>query len=85
MGLAADERRFYSNLGIVSGPALTAGGWLAAFTLVGAALIVLGGFVALGGTLVLPTWRRLVIGSIAVAACWWPLAAWFVSLAIGDG
>lgn len=78
MALAAAERRFYSTLGIVSGPLLTAGGWFAAFTIVGAALIVLGGFVALAGTLMLPTWRRLVLGSIAVAACWWPFAGWIV-------
>lgn len=78
MALATDERRFYSTLGIVSRPLLTAGGWLAAFTIVGATLIILGGFASLAGMLMLPTRRRLVLGSIAVAACWWPFAAWIV-------
>ena len=74
MRLAVDDadRRFYSTLAIVSGPALALGGWLAAFSDVGAVLIALGGFVSMAGVAVMPSRRRIILGALAVGSCWWP-------------
>jgi len=76
----ADDRGGIQRLLLVSGPILQWGGWAAAFTSVGATLIVAGTFASLAGIAVRPGWRSAVAGGAsALAGGWgWYLPRWFL-------
>jgi hypothetical protein len=67
---AVDDRRFYSTLFLCLAPAFMAGGWLAAFTDVGAGLIYLGSGMAVAGAFVRPSLARAAIAVGDLAAGW---------------
>lgn len=68
-------RQDLSTLGLIVGAVLTLGGWLLAFTDVGAALMFTGWAVALASAALYPTRRRFMAVAIILA-----LALWYVAL-----
>ena len=61
-GMTEADRRFYRRLLMIAGPAFVVGGFLAAFTLVGALLIFAGLGMFLSGLLL---WTRLPVPVVA--------------------
>lgn len=64
----ATDRSFYSMLLLVFGPVVQVGGWLAAFTDIGAAMVIGGALMSVAGGLVYPTPRRILAAGIGVFA-----------------
>lgn len=65
-----DGRRFYSTLFLAFAPLFMLGGWIAAFTDVGAGLIYLGSLLAILGFALQPSCRRGAAAVGALAAGW---------------
>jgi hypothetical protein len=71
--VTADDRRFYAVLFHMFGPLFIAGGWLAAFTLVGSALIRAGTGMLILSPLPLRSVRSLAAALGLVVLGWtWP-------------
>jgi len=67
MTLARGEStRFYGRLALVFGPLFIAGGWLAAFTEVGAVLIFAGTAMLLASVALLRTWQSVALAAAAL-------------------
>jgi len=64
----ATDRSFFSMLLLVFGPVVQFGGWLAAFTDIGAAMVIGGALMSVAGGLVYPTPRRILAAGIGVFA-----------------
>jgi hypothetical protein len=66
------DRRFYGTLLLVFGPLFIAGGWLAAFTMVGALLIFTGAAMLLAAPVILRSFRiaPLSLGLVALGLGW---------------
>lgn len=64
----ATDRPFYSTLLLAFGPVVQIGGWLAAFTDIGAAMAIGGALMSVAGGLVYPTPRRILAAGIGVFA-----------------
>jgi hypothetical protein len=76
--MTGEDRRFYGLLLLTFGPLFIAGGWLAAFTLVGAVLIFAGTLMLLAAPILLRSIRVVAVALGLVAAGWgWP---WVASL-----
>lgn len=64
----AADRSFYSMLLLVFGPVVQFGGWLAAFTGIGAAMVIGGAVMSVAGGLIYPTPKRILAAGIGVVA-----------------
>lgn len=69
-GAGNADRRFYSTLFLVFAPLFMAGGWLATFTEIGAALIVGGSALAVAGFALRPSLRTGAVAALELAAGW---------------
>ncbi len=65
-----ETRPFYSTLFLVFAPGFMAGGWLVAFTEVGAGLIFLGSAMAVSGAVLRPSLKRGLLAVAELAAGW---------------
>lgn len=76
--MTAADRRFYGTLPLAFGPLFIAGGWLAAFTTVGALLMFTGAAMLLAAPVLLRSYRILPLSLGLVAlGCGLP---WVASL-----
>lgn len=76
--MTREDRRFYGLLLLTFGPLFIVGGWLAAFTMVGAVLILAGSLMLLAAPILLRSVRTFAVACGLVVAGWgWP---WVASL-----
>jgi hypothetical protein len=70
--MTADARNFYGKLGLTFGPLFIVGGWLAAFTEVGAVLIVAGVVMVIVAPVLLQSWKLVpvALATVAVGLGW---------------
>lgn len=76
--MTGSDRRFYAALMLVFGPLFIAGGWLASFTAVGAALIFAGTAMLIAAPILLRSLRVVPVSIGLVVFGWaWP---WVLTL-----
>ncbi len=77
----AEPRRDLSRGGLILGPLLCWGGWLAAFTLVGAALLYVGSAMIVAGFVLDPRAKTALLASFGLFVGW----GWiFVFISLGN-
>ena len=76
----AADRRFYATLFLVTGPFFQAGGWIAAFTEVGAVLVFLGPAMSAAGFLLRRNRWTLAFAMAGIALGGWGWMALFIVL-----
>ena len=74
------DRKFYAWLFVISGAAAQAGGWVAAFTDVGAVLVIGGPLLSLAGWAIRPTRWTFFAAIAGIALCGWGWMAIFFAL-----
>ncbi len=65
------DRRFWTILALTAGPLLQAGGWLAAFTEIGALFVIAGSAMSLAGFALLPRAVTFAAGLFGLAIGGW--------------